>query len=74
MRHEKEGVSPMKAGPFFYFVQNHTFVVFKKLFRSVIIVLLSVPARTCIRDTHQIVGKTPAPVPNRYSICGEQVT
>jgi hypothetical protein len=62
------------AGPFSYFVQNHTFVVFKNLFRSDMIILLSVPARTRIRDTPQIVEKTPAPVPNRYNICGEQVT
>ena len=31
-------------------------------------------ARTRIRDPHQIVGKTAAPVPNRYNICGEPVT
>jgi len=50
----------MKAGPFSYFVQNHTFVVFKKLFRSDMFILLSAPARIRIRDTHQKVGKTPA--------------
>ena len=33
-----------------------------------------VSAKTRIRDTHQIVGKTTAPVPKRYSICGEPVT
>jgi len=31
-------------------------------------------ARTRIRNPHSIVGKTAAPVPNRYSICGEPVT
>jgi hypothetical protein len=60
MRHETEGVSPMKAGPFSYFAQNHTFVVFKKLFRSAMLILLSAPARIRNRDTHQRVGKTPA--------------
>lgn len=31
-------------------------------------------AWTRIRDPHSIVGKTTAPVLNRYSICGEPVT
>ena len=33
-----------------------------------------VSARTRIRYPYSIVGITTAPVPNRYSICGEPVT
>jgi hypothetical protein len=60
MRQETEGVSPMKAGPFSYFAQNHTFVVFKNLFRSAMFIMPSAPARIRNRDTLQKGGKTPA--------------